>query len=158
MFEIQNMPLLPGQNQGRVVNEVPAEDLAGIGVSRNAFGMNKGDVITFDNDEKPLVVSQKIRDDANSPLAYYVAVTRNGKPSWLSTSVFNRRDHEGKPVTKFQEKMLELGAFNEWYAYLKGKTLVGGKVVTYQSAVFDGDVRTDKLRTQRIPEIEILEQ
>ena len=153
MFEIKNMPLLPGQNQGRVVTEVPADELAGVGVSRNAFGMNKGDVITFDDDEKPLVVSQKIRDDANSPLAYYVAVTRNGKPSWLSTSVFNRRDHEGKPVSKFQEDMIALGAFNEWYAAVRGKTIVGGNMLTYQAAVFDGDVRTDRLRTQRIPEI-----
>ena len=95
MFELSQMPILPGANQeGRAPQPVSVEKLNTVGVSNTAFSLHEGDVIKFP-EGTPLVVSQKIRNSADSPVAYYVAVERNGKPSWLGIGILTRRDAEG---------------------------------------------------------------
>lgn len=156
MLELSSMPLLPGQNQGRTVTPVAADKLNEVGVNGSAFSIHKGDKITFPNEE-PLVVSQKISNDANANSAYYVGVERNGTKSWLSVGILTRRDSDGKPLGKFQEEMLAKPSFKEIYDSLKGKTIVGGELKTHTFAVFDNGVRTDKTRERQIPEINYAE-
>lgn len=153
MLELgKNMPLLPGQNAGRAVTRVESDKLAEVGVNGSAFAIHKDDHIVFP-DQEPLVVSQPISNDVNANKAYYVGVERNGKPSWLGIGILTRRDSNGQPIGKFQEKMCEKASFKDIYDSLKGKTLVGGELKSYTSAVFENGVRTDKTRERLSPEI-----
>ena len=153
MYELSNMPMLPGAAQGRAPKPVDAAKLNEVGVNGAAFSIHKGDTIEFPN-EDPLVVEQKISNDANSATAYYVAVNRNGKPSWLGIGILTRRDADGKPLGKFQEDMLTYPSFKEIYEALRGKKIKGGELKNHDFAVFENGQRTDKRRTRQIPEIE----
>ena len=152
MLELKNMPLLPGQNAGREVNPVDVNKLNEIGIQVGAFALHKGDIIKFPEGQ-PLVVSQKVRNEANSPLAYYVGVERNGKPSWLGIGVLTRRDHTGTPIGEFQKKMSEKASFKEIYEELAGKSIKGGELKEVKMAVFRDGQRTDDVRTTYVPEI-----
>ena len=153
MLELNQMPLLPGQAQNRTVTQVDGNELNKIGINGGAFAVHKGDVIQFP-DEDPLVVSQKVNDSANSPLAYYVGVIRNGEKSWLPIGTLTRRDAKGLPLGKFQEEMLTKPSFKEMWNALKGKTIKGGEPKEYEFAVFENGIRTDKTRTRSISVIE----
>lgn len=153
MFEVSNMPLLPGEAQGRIRTQVDASKLNEIGVNGGAFAIHKGDIIEFP-DESPLVVSQHISDDPKSNVAYYVAVNRNGKPSWLGIGILTRRDSNGKPLGKFQEEMLTKASFKDIYDSLRGKKIKGGELKEHTFAVFENNTRTDRVNTRSIPEIE----
>lgn len=138
-FSIENMPLLPGQNNGRSVETVDANALKSIGVSGSAFAMHVGDKISFEATDEPLVISQKVRaNDPQSPLAYYVACERNDKPSWIGISVFTRRDADGQPVGEFQKTALREPSFAAVYAnLLAGKTITADTTSTYKASEFD---------------------
>lgn len=155
MLEIKDMPLLPGQNQGREVTPVAVADLKGVGVQGGAFALHKGDVIEFPEGD-PLVVSQKVRNTPDSPLAYYVGCIRNGKKSWLATGVLTRLDYRGQAIGPFQEEMRQKPSFKEVYEALAGKKIKGGELKEIQVAVFDRQTgeRTDKTQSRFIPEIE----
>ena len=155
MLEFNKMPLLPGQKQGRDVNPVDVNNLNAIGVQGGAFQLHKGDVIEFPAGE-PLVVSQKVRNAPDSPLAYYVGCIRNGKESWLSISSLTRRNYQGLPIGKFQEAMCEKPSFKEVYEELAGKKIKAGEPKEVIFAVFDRTTgeRTDKTVPRYIPEIE----
>jgi hypothetical protein len=146
------MPLLPGQNAGREVNPVDVNKLNEIGIQVGAFALHKDDVIKFPEGQ-PLVVSQKVRNEANSPLAYYVGVERNGKPSWLGIGILTRRDHTGTPIGDFQKKMCEKASFKEIYEELAGKAIKGGELKEVKMAVFRDGQRTDDVRSTYVPEI-----
>ena len=91
------MPILPGANQeGRAPQPVSVEKLNTVGVSNTAFALHEGDVIKFP-EGTPLVVSQKIRNSADSPVAYYVAVERNGNNAVCSRVVRNRKSISHQP-------------------------------------------------------------
>lgn len=150
------MPLLPGANNGRQVVEVSADKLREIGVSGSAFSIHEGDQIKFDDVDTPLVVSQPIRKGSDT-LAYYVACERNGNPSWVGIGVFTRRNVEGQPVGKFQEKALREPSFADIYKnLLKGKTITSVGTLTYQAAHFDaaGVRDEEKTDTRTCPNIE----
>ena len=154
MLELSSMPLLPGAAQGRTPVQVDSAKLNEIGVNGSAFTIHKGDVIEFP-DDAPLVVSQKINDSANSPVAYYVAVKRNGENSWLGIGILTRRDANGKPLGKFQDEMLSKPSFKEIYDSLRGKKIKGGDLKDHEFAVFENGQRVEgKTRTRQIPEIE----
>ena len=134
------MPLLPGQKVGENFKVVSAEKLAEVGQNRGAFSLHEGDKIEFP-DQDPLVAMTLVRPalgDA-SPKAYYVAVVRNGKNSWLPTGILTRRDVENRPLGKIQEEMLTKPSFKEVYEALRGKTVVAGKSKTFKFAHFDGN-------------------
>ena len=158
MFELSQMPILPGANQeGRAPKQVPADSLNTVGVSNTAFALYEGDVIKFP-EGSPLVVAQKIRNSADSPIAYYVAVERNGKPSWLGIGILTRRDANGQPLGKFQAKMINKPSFKEIYEELAGKTIKGGSSVAHKFSVFSQDgTRTDETRERLIPTIECVD-
>lgn len=138
MFDIKSMPLLPGQNDGREVKTVNPENLNGIGIQGGAFALHVNDVIEFEDTDKPLVVSQPVRKTPNSPVAYYVGCTRNGKPSWLGIGIFTRRDAEGKAIGEFQSQALNCPSFKEVYAtMLAGKKITAKETATYKAAKFD---------------------
>lgn len=147
MFTLENMPLLPGQQQ-RPISEVSAGNLKTIGVQGGAFALHQGDVIKFP-DEEPLVVSQKIRDEANSPLAYYVAVDRNGKPSWLAIGALTRRDAHNEPLDEVRKELSYLPSFAEVYNTLRGKSIKCTKMKTVDFAVFENGQRVDGKFQQR---------
>ena len=155
MFELSQMPILPGANQeGRAPQLVSVEKLNTVGVSNTAFALHEGDVIKFP-EGNPLVVAQKIRNSTDSPVAYYVAVERNGKPSWLGIGILTRRDANGQPLGKFQAKMINKPSFKEIYEELAGKTIKGGSSVAHKFAVFAQDgTRTEETRERMIPTIE----
>lgn len=155
MFELSNMPILPGANQeGRAPKQVAVENLNTVGVSNSAFSLHEGDVIKFP-EGSPLVVEQKIRNSADSPKAYYVAVERNGKPSWLGIGILTRRDANGNPLGPFQAKMINKPSFKEIYEDLAGKTIKGGASKPHKFAVFAQDgTRTEETRERLIPSIE----
>lgn len=153
MLEINSMPLLPGAMvPGRAPQVVSPDDLRGVGISGGAFALHKGDKIQFP-DEEPLVVSQKINSSENSPVAYYVAVIRNGEKSWLGIGNLTRRDANGLPLGKFQEEMLTKPSFKEIYDSLRGKTIVCGEMKSHQFAVFENGQRTEKTVSRSYPEI-----
>lgn len=138
MFNLDSMPLLPGQTSGREVKTVNPEDLKGIGIQGGAFALHVNDVVEFENTDKPLVISQPVRNTPNSPLAYYVACTRNGKPSWLGIGIFTRRDANGKAIGEFQANALNYPSFQEVYnSMLAGKKITAKETATYQAAKFD---------------------
>lgn len=154
MLELKAMPLLPGQNNGRSISQVPVENLKSIGVTGSAFSVHTGDVIQFPEGD-PLVVSQKINaNDPQSNLAYYVGCIRNGKNSWLAVGQLTRRDATGAYVGKFQEEMGKYPSFQDVYAALAGKSIKGGEMVEKEFAVFDNGVRTDRTQKRMICEIE----
>ena len=154
MLEFNKMPLLPGQKQGRDVNPVDVNTLNEIGIQGGAFALHKGDVIEFPEGQ-PLVVSQKVRNTPDSPLAYYVGCIRNGKESWLAISSLTRRDYQGVPVGDFQVKMCEKPSFKEVYEELAGKKIKAGEPKEVKFAVFDNKTgeRTDKVQSRYLPEI-----
>lgn len=153
MVEFKDMPLLPGATSGRTPQVVESEKLNTIGINGSAFTIRKGDVIKFFDDE-PLVVSQKVNTSENSPLAYYVAVERNGENSWLGIGILTRRDINGKPLGSFQEEMLSKPSFKEIYNSLRGKTIKGGNYVPHDFAVFrDGQRVEGEKITREIAEI-----
>ena len=147
MFTLDQMPLLPGQ-QSRPVNAVDADNLKAIGVQGGAFALHEGDVIKFP-DGNPLVVSQKIREAADSPLAYYVAVERNGKPSWLSISTLTRRDGHNEPLDDVRKELSYLPSFAEVYNAIRGKSIKCTKMKTVDLAVFENGQRVDGKFQQR---------
>ena len=136
-----------------VVRPVDAEALKTLGVNGGAFTLHKGDVIEFEG-EAPQVFSQPVNTSDNSPLAYYVACTRNGKPSLLSIGILTRIDAKGQPLGEFQAKMREKANFAEVYEALKHKKIKGGELKSHEFAVFENGVRTDRVQTRMIPEIE----
>jgi len=137
MFTINDMPLLPGQNNGREIQTVTAEQLKEIGVSGSAFAMHVGDKLEFDSTNTPLVVSQPVRKDSQN-LAYYVACKRNGNNSWIPVSTFTRRDANGQPIGEFQKQALNEPSFAEVYAkMLSGKTITAETTTQYQAPKFD---------------------
>lgn len=146
-FNLNDMPLLPGQNSGRAVSEVPSDALKTIGISGSAFAMHVGDKIAFEETDSPLVISQPVRaNDPDSPLAYYVACERNGKPSWLGISNFTRRDAEGQPIGEFQKNALREASFAAIYDnMLSGKAITATETVVYKAA--DWDTAGNRLNT-----------
>ena len=151
---MNNMPLLPGSNmEGRQPEQVSQDDLKTVGISGSAFAIHTGDVIKFPEGQ-PLVVKQKIRNEENSPIAYYVGVERNGKASWLGIGNLTRRDVDGKPLGKFQEKMLRYPSFAAMYEDLAGKTIKGGTLREQFFAVFDNGKRTNEKVGRMIADIE----
>lgn len=147
MFTLNQMPLLPGQ-QNRPVAQVAADNLKSIGVSGGAFALHVGDIIKFP-DEEPLVVSQKIRETEDSPVAYYVAVERNGKPSWLSVSTLTRRDGHNEPIDAIRKELSYLPSFAEVYNSLRGKSIKCTEMKTVDLAVFENGQRVDGKFQQR---------
>ena len=138
MFNLDAMPILPGQTSGREVKTVNPEDLKSIGIQSGAFAMHINDVVEFENTDKPLVISQPVRNTPNSPLAYYVACTRNGKPSWLGIGILTRRDVEGKPIGEFQANALNYPSFLDLYSsMLSGKKITAKDTVTYRAVKYD---------------------
>lgn len=141
MFEMSQMPLLPGQNE-RGTERVNADALKSIGVQGGAFAIHQNDIIEFPNEE-PLVVSQKINKEANSPVAYYVAVTRNGKPSWLSISTLTRRDVNGNPLDEIRKELSYLPSFADVYDALKGKKVKCTEMKTFDFPHFENGKRIE---------------
>ncbi len=135
MLEVSNFPILAGSNE-RPVTTIAADKLKEVGANNGAFALHTDDVVEFFDDE-PMVISQKIRNTANSPVAYYVGVKRNGKPSWLPVGWFTRRDAKGDPIGKFQEINMKCPNFGEVYAIWRGKTIKGGPMKVHQMAKFD---------------------
>ena len=135
MLEVNSFPLLGGSKE-RPATIISAEQLKEVGANNGAFALHEGDVIEFFNDE-PMVVSQKIRNTANSPVAYYVGVRRNGKNSWLPVGWFTRRDAKGEPIGKFQEINMKCANFGEIYDLWRGKTIKGGPKKVHQMAKFN---------------------
>lgn len=155
MFTLDQMPLLPGQFNGREVSQVAASDLASVGANMGAFTMHLNDVIAFDATDAPLVVKQPINDKDDSPMQYFVACTRNGNPSWLTVGILSRRDADGKAIGEFQEKALLEPSFKEIYAHLlSGKTITCKSMVDKEFSVFKDGVRTDARQTRKVPVIE----
>lgn len=134
MLMFTQLPILAGSKE-RPMTPVNVEDLKTVGVSNNAFALHTGDTITFP-DQDPLVVSQKIRNTEDSPLAYYVGVEKNGKPSLLSVGYFTRRDVNGNPIGEFQAKNLDCANFLEMYNLWRGKTIKGGETKSFDMAKF----------------------
>ena len=135
MLELNQLPILSGSKERPMV-EVSAEELKNVGVNNGAFALYTDDVVEF-KDDKPLVVAQKVRNTADSPVAYYVGCYRNGKPSLLSVSWFTRRDANGDPLGEFQSKNLRCANFVEIYDLWKGKTIKGGQMRSHQMPKFD---------------------
>jgi len=146
-FNLTDMPLLPGQNNGRDVTTVSADALKSIGISGSAFAMHVGDTIAFEETNEPLVISQAVRaNDPQSPVAYYVACERNGKPSWIGISNFTRRDAVGQPIGEFQKNALKEASFAAIYDnLLSGKSITASETVTYKAA--DWDTAGNRLET-----------
>lgn len=127
---------------------VNADALKSIGVQGGAFAIHPDDVIEFPNEE-PLVVSQKINKEANSPVAYYVAVTRNGKPSWLSISTLTRRDVNGDPLDDVRKELSYLPSFAEVYNSLKGKKIKCTGMKTFDFPHFENGKRVEGVTDKR---------
>lgn len=138
MLTINDLPVIPGQNT-RPVTAVSAEQLKEVGQNNGIFAIRKDDKLTFDATDSPVVYSQPVREnDANSPKAYYVGCTRNGKPSWVGIGIFTRRDAHGQPLGKIQEDALRNANFAEVYKnVLSGKTIVCDSLVEKEMAAFD---------------------
>ena len=135
MLEESTFPILAGSKE-RPATPIAAEQLKVGGANNGAFALHEGDVIEFFNEE-PMVVSQKIRNTANSPVAYYVGVKRNGMNSWLPVGWFTRRNVKGEPIGKFQEMNLKCANFGEVYELWRGKTIKGGPMKVHQMPKFD---------------------
>lgn len=154
MYQISDMPYLPGQRDGRPVVQVSAEQLNEVGANGSAFSFHVGDVVKFEETDTPLVVSQPVTKDSTR-LQYLVACEKNGRKSWMGIGIFTRRDATGAPVGDFQEKALKEPSFKEVYAaLLSGKTLTCKSLVDKQFAVFKDGERTDELQTRKVPVIE----
>ena len=92
-------------------------------------------------DSTPYVVGIRINDKVDSPIAYYIAVKRNGENSWLDLGILTRTDADGKPLGKFQEQMLSLKTYRERLNFLRGRTIEGGELRTHEFQVFkDGQL------------------
>ena len=152
MFELSEMPYIPGQ-ETRPIVEVSGDALKKVGENSSAFAMHVGDKISFPEGD-PLVVSQKV-DPTRDALVYYVACERNGRKSWLTIGALTRLDVHGKPVGKFQEEMRKFANFADMYASaLAGKSITSKRAEDKEFAVFEDGVRTDKTRTRATPIIE----
>ena len=141
------LPHLPGENDGRPVSVVNANELSDVGTNGGAFAIHEGDKIKFDGD--PIVIKQPINKQPGSPVAYYVGVERNGKPSLLSISTLTRRDVDGNPLDKVRAEMLQQPSFKEMYDILRGKTIVGKTMKTFDFPVFKDGGRVEGEKVAR---------
>ena len=153
MFSASDYPHLPGENQGRPVQVVTADKLSEISGNFAAFAIHEGDVIEFDDVDVPHVVSQPVRETPNSPVAYYLGVTRNGKASYIGVGTLTKRDAEGSPLDDFRREMLKQPSFKEIWSELRGKKIRGSRMRTYKFPVFKDGQRTEETQERQMCEI-----
>lgn len=150
MKEITEYPMLPNATL-REPSRVDESQLSAIGVNAGAFGIHEGDKISFDDDE--FVVAQKINNNADSPTAYYISCTRNGKKSYVSASQLTRRGYKDDKLVylgKLQETLGSMPSLKERMDYISGKSFVGSKAETFQFAHFENGIRTERFDTRTV--------
>ena len=151
---IEDMPVLANS---QAVSDVTV--LQSIGANTSVFGLHLNDEITFDvNDAEtgfPVVKSREVRP-GSSAKAYYVACTRNGQPSWVSTGALVRRDFSGKYISPVGEELASQPSFLDMFkSKLADKTIVVTKVIEAEMAAFDqAGNRLETPRKQQMPYIE----
>lgn len=141
-FSTENMPALPGSSI------VAAETLKEIGANTMAFAIHEGDVIAFDvvdESGKPVVYSRAIRNnDPNSPKAYYVAVTRNGRESWITISGLTRRNFDNAYTCPLCEELSKSASFLEMFeTQLKDKSIKCTSIEKQNFPQFNNGVRLE---------------
>lgn len=162
MLEKNALPSLPGESRGLVATEVAAADLKTVGVSSAAFGVNEGDVITFD--EECFVKSIPVRaaaggeDPKKVPVAYWLACLRsntkaNIEPtaSWIGVTNLTKRDAHGSYLDPVRETLSKFADMEQRYAFLRGKTIKCTKSEIRDFAVFkEGKLAENELKQVRV--------
>lgn len=79
-----------------------------------SYGVSKGDVIEFpDNENEVVAYEQPIRpNNPDGPKQRLLQVMKNGKYTWLSLGVLNRTDFNREPTCDFCKEMVDLP--NDW--------------------------------------------
>lgn len=122
--------------------------------SASAYSVHMGDTIKVENSEKdvlgnivlnpfsdrigPFVVKHMsvVRGDS-----YYIAVTRNNKPSWLNLKYLVQCDAFREPVGAFQRQMLSFSTWQERLHFIYGKTIKGGTFEIRQMSLKNGLIK-----------------
>ena len=154
---MKGFPLLPGINQiGRKpeivldYNNIPLSAV----LRNSAFTIHQGDMIRIP--EHCLVIRQKVKNEDLSPYCYYLAVERNGKPSWLGLGVLLIRDYKNQPIDDFRTKILQMDSLKAVIEYISGKKLYGGSYIVIKKYIVDSSgMPTSELRERSIPTIEM---
>lgn len=147
--EITDFPDLPVIG-GREVKEATLADLESKGTTLVTYGVNEGDTIIFPETAEQIVIKQRqIRPNQDS-FEMLLQVVRNGRGSWLSVGVLNRRDHKYQPVHPVAESLTDCANDAERVKAMLGKTIKGDKKVDYTRNKFVGGVRTDEIETVKV--------
>lgn len=123
-FAVENMPALAGSLQ-----VTDAETIKNLGANTSAYSLREGDKVVFDiadENGNPVIYSRKVRaKDEKSPLAYYIAITKNGKESWLAISNLTRRNGHREYTCPLCEELAQEPSFVEMFKNkLAEKTIV----------------------------------
>lgn len=156
-FNLEEMPVIPERN-GRKVLEATFDELKTAGIAFSSFGLSKDDVITFPAVEDMIVRKQSVRQNSNA-MQWLVSVTRNGKPSWLSTGSLRRTAKDMATSCNFVAHMNSKDFNNDCdrLKYLAGKTIKVTEMKNMETYKFDNDgTRTSETEVRRFPVIELV--
>ena len=133
---MKGFPLLPGINQiGRKpeivldYNNIPLSAV----LRNSAFTIHQGDMIRIP--EHCLVIRQKVKNEDLSPYCYYLAVERNGKPSWLGLGVLLTRDYKNQPIDDFRTKILQMDSLKAVIEYISGKNYMADHILLLRNTL-----------------------
>jgi hypothetical protein len=135
----------------RPVTEANLSDLESKGQGLITYGIAVGDVIEMPSTEADIVLRSRPVRKNSTAMEYLLAVLKNGKPSWVSTGVFNRRNHKMEPVHEVAESLKDLENDAVRIKNLCGKTLKGDALVDCTRYKFtkDGE-RLDEIETVKV--------
>ena len=144
--EVKDFPQIPAIG-GRQVIEGSLKELEEKGVSLVTYGVNENDIFVFPETLDQIEIKKRqIRPNSTS-YEMLLKVVRNGKGSWLSVGVLNRRDHKFQPVHPVAESLSSCENDAELVKAMLGKTIKGEKMVDFTRNKFDNGVRLDEIET-----------
>lgn len=138
----------------RPVTDANLSDLESKGQPLISYGVAVGDVIEMPSTEADIVLRKRPVRKNSTSFEYLLAVLKNGKPSWVSTGIFNRRNHKMEPVHEVAESLKDFENDSARIKHLCGKTIKGNTLVEITRYKFTADgERLDELETTKVTEL-----
>lgn len=152
----EQLPTIPTR-QGLGIKESTLDSMESKGTNGGAYPVNVGDVVEFpDTVDDVRIVEREVRAGVNgqpAPTEALLLVRKNNKLSYLSISNLRRRDSKMQPVHPVAQELHACENDKERIIKCLGRTITATESVTYNEAIFDNGVRTDKTRERTVAKL-----
>lgn len=135
-------PVIPVRN-GLTCGSGSLKDLEATGMGLVSFGLNKGDVVEFPDNEESLSVQWRQVRKGSDAKEMLIGVYKNGKPAWFSVANLRRWDNQMKAVHPVAEDLRNCESDAVRVTTCFGRKITATEDVTYQEAVFENGTRVD---------------